>query len=253
MLSVNKSITKFKSGISKSGDSRIERNPIVERQKYRKFVVSLIIQPSMKKIILLFSVASFVISSCSPDEPKKAASSITKVVLPQPFRFHKSIEVKPGLTFDVLSWGRGSEHIGQYIILRSDSSKVKYSTISEELEGDIVDVWNMDLDADGNPEIFIQAKGEDKGSYLKIYVHEFSDGGSSQEIKFPELSSATKRKYHGKDSIYTKEGNLFREFPLYEEKDTAGVNPVDKKFVEYTLKGNRFDIHEMKDEEKEKP
>ena len=205
----------------------------------------------MKKLILLFSVAGLAVGSCSPDKPKKAESSITKVVLPQPFRFHKSIEVKPGLTFDVLSWGRGSEHIGQYIILRSDSSKVKYSTISEELEGDIVDVWNMDLDADGNPEIFIQSKGQDKDSYLKLYVHEFSEGGASQQIKFPELTSATKRKYRGKDSVYTKDGNLFREFPLYEEKDTAGVNPVDKKVVEYTLKGNSFDIHEIKEDKKE--
>ena len=206
----------------------------------------------MKKIIVFASVILSVLSSCSSEEPKKAESSITKVVLPQPFRYQKSIEVTPGLTFDVLSWGRGAEHIGQYIILRSDSSDAKYSTISEELEGDITDVWNMDLDADGNPEIFIQAKGQDKDSYFKLYVHEFTESGSSQELKFPELTSVTKKKYRGKDSVYTKDGNLFREFPLYDEKDTAGTKPVDKKVLEYTLRGNRFDIHEIK-EEKKKP
>ncbi|MGV3509751.1 MAG: hypothetical protein ACO1N7_10715 [Sphingobacteriaceae bacterium] len=203
----------------------------------------------MKKNILIVAAAWFVLTSCTSEEPKKEPSSIVRVELPQPFRFHKSIEVKPGLTFDILSWGRGSEHIGQYIILRSDSSRAKYSTISEELEGDITDVWNMDLDSDGNPELFIQAKGQDKDSYLSLYVHEFSDGGSSQEIKFPELSSRIRKKYHGKDSVYINEGNLFREFPLYEESDTAGVKPVERMYLEYTLKGNRFDIHELDAEE----
>ena len=203
----------------------------------------------MKKNILIIAATLFVLTSCNSEEPKKEPSSIVKVELPKPFRFQKSIEVKPGLTFDVLSWGRGSEHIGQYLILRSDSTDANYSTISEELEGDIVDVWNMDLDSDGNPEIFIQAKGQDKESYLSLYVHEFSDGGSSQEIKFPELTSRTMKKYHGKDSVYIKEGNLFREFPLYDEKDTAGVKPVDRMYLEYTLKSNRFDIHELDEEE----
>ncbi|MBC8052494.1 MAG: hypothetical protein H7Y13_05480 [Sphingobacteriaceae bacterium] len=206
------------------------------------------------KLVLLASISILIttLMSCASEEkPFKAESSITKVVLPQPFRYHKPIEVKPGLTFDVLSWGRGAEHVGQYLILRSDSSDVKYSTISEELEGDIIDAWNMDLDSDGNPEIFIQAKGQDKDSYFKLYVYEFSESGSSQELKFPELTSATKKKYHGKDSVYVKEGNLFREFPLYEETDTAGLKPIERKVLEYSLRGNRFDIHEIKKEGEE--
>jgi hypothetical protein len=197
-------------------------------------------------IALIFSL-----TGCSSEEPKKATSSITKVVLPQPFRFHKAIEVKPGLTFDVLSWGRGAEHVGQYLILRSDSSGLKYSTLSQELEGDLKDAWNMDLDSDGNPELFLQSIGEDKNSYLSMYVHEFSAGGSSQELKFPELTSATKRKYHGKDSVYTKDGSLFREFPIFDESDTAGTKAVGKKLLEYKLRGNRFDISEIKEGDKE--
>jgi hypothetical protein len=203
----------------------------------------------MKTTIISFLAASALLFSCSSNEPKKAPSTVSKTALPQPFRYHKTIEVTPGLTLDVLSWGRGAEHVGQYLILRSDSTNAKYSTISEELEGDITDVWNMDLDSDGNPELFIQAKGQDKDSYFLLHVHEFAENGSSQKLKFPELTSATRKKYHGKDSIYIKEGNLFREFPLFDESDTAGIKPVDKKVLEYTLRGNRFDIHEIKDKE----
>lgn len=202
---------------------------------------------SMKNISFLAIITVFGLISCTSEKEVKTQSSITKVILPQPFRFHKSVEVKPGLTFDVLSWGRGSEDVGQYLILRSDSSDMKYGSTSEELEGKIVDVWNMDLDSDGNPEIFIQTKGEEKEQYFNLHVHEFAAGGSSQEIKFPKLTSATLKKYQGKDSVYTKEGRLYREFPLFDEKDTAGVKPVDKKLVEYLIKGNRFDINEIDD------
>jgi hypothetical protein len=204
----------------------------------------------MKRGLLFISVLAVIVSCTSKEPAKTTQSSITKVILPQPFRFQKSIEVKPGLTYDILSWGRGAEQIGQYLILRSDSTDAKYSTISEELEGQVADAWNMDLDSDGNPEIFIQSKGKEKGSYFTLYVHEFSENGLSQIIKFPELTSSTKKKYRGKDSVYVKEGNLFREFPLFDESDTAGLKPIEKKVLEYTLRGNRFDIKEIKEEKK---
>lgn len=200
----------------------------------------------MRKINFLAIIAISTFISCnSEQEEVKSDAPLTKVILPEPFRFHKSVEVKPGLTFDILSWGRGSGEAGEYLILRSDSSGMEYDTISEELEGKIVDVWNMDLDSDGNPEIFIQTRGLDKKQYFNLQVHEFSQSGSSQQIKFPELTPATMKKYQGKDSVYTKEGRLYREFPLYDEKDTVGVKPIDKKIVEYLIKGNRFDIKEI--------
>lgn len=204
----------------------------------------------MRKIYFLAITALSAFVSCSSEKEVKKEAPLTRVVLPQPFRFHKSVEVKPGLTFDILSWGRGSGEAGEYLILRSDSSRMEYDTVSEELEGKIVDVWNMDLDSDGNPEIFIQTQGLEKKQYFNLEVHEFSQSGSSQQIKFPELTSATMKKYQGKDFVYTKEGRLYREFPLYDEKDTAGVKPIDKKIVEYLIKGNRFDIKEI-DEKKE--
>jgi len=202
-----------------------------------------------RTLYLVFLLGILLFDSCSTEEPKKPVVPELKAKLAEPFRFHKSVEVKPGLTFDVLSWGRGSEHVGAFLILRSDSSALKYRSVSGELEGSIADVWNMDMDADGNPEIFIHAKGGDKDSYLNMYVYEFNDEGSSQEIRFPELTASTKKAYHGKDSIFVKEGALFREFPLYDEADTAALKPTGKKLVEYSIRGNSFSVKEVKADE----
>ncbi|WP_256012507.1 hypothetical protein [Desertivirga xinjiangensis] len=198
---------------------------------------------------LALSLCAFMVSCVSEELPKQANTPAVKPGLPQPFRFHKAVEVTPGLTFDILSWGRGSEHIGAYIILRSDSTAAEYRSTTGELEGEITDVWNMDMDADGNPEIFIQAKGQDEDTYLNMYIYEFRENGSSQQIRFPDLTSSTKKTYRGKDSVFIKEGDLYREFPTYDSADTAAVKPTGKKTLKYLLRGNSFSVQEIKEED----
>lgn len=199
--------------------------------------------------ILAFSVLSSVFFiACGSQEEKKQAEQPVRVVLPQPFHAHKVVEVRPGLTFDVLSWGRGSQLSSAFLILRSDSTAIKYRSVSGELDGKIRDAWNMDMDTDGNPEIFIQAASGEKNEDLSMYVYEFSENGSSREINFPDLTSATKKQYRGKDSVYVKEGALIREFPLFESSDTSAVKPVGKKKLEYLLRGNSFSVRELKED-----
>ncbi len=204
---------------------------------------------SQRHFFYISTISSFIlffIAACTSDKPKEPEKTLVKVVLPEPFHFHKAIEVKPGLTFDVVSWGRGSELTGAFLIMRSDSSGMKYRSASGDLEGRIKDAWNMDMDSDGNPEIFIEAVGEGKDNYLKMYVYEFDDNGTARELRFPDLTSSTKKNYRGKDSVYIKEGGLYREFPLYDEKDTAGLKPTGKKLIEYVLRGNNFSVKDAK-------
>lgn len=185
-------------------------------------------------------------SACKEKKNENAIQpALPKMVLPAPFRFHKAVEVKPGLIFDVFSWGRGGvDSVGAYLILRSDSTHLKYRSVGGELDGRIVDVWNMDMDADGNPEIFIQAKTPE--SYLKMYVYEFSDNGSSQELRFPDLSTSSRKTYRGQDSVYVKDGRLFREFPLFEQTDSIAKPTGQKKILEYKLRNNTLGVEEVK-------
>lgn len=200
------------------------------------------------KFLAFSLIPLLIMSSCNPDNEKKDVKQETRVILPEPFRAHRVVEVRPGLTFDVLSWGRGSQLSSAFLILRSDSSAIKYKSVSGELEGKITDAWNMDMDSDGNPEIFVQATSGDAGGDLKMYVYEFTDNGSSREIRFPDLTSSTRKQYRGKDSVYVKEGSLFREFPLFESSDTSGVKAIGKKKLEYLIKGNSFSIKEHKED-----
>ena len=202
------------------------------------------------KLFPLSLLAAILMSSCSENDKKQVNSTppVSKHKLTEPFRFHKALEVKPGLTFDVLSWGRGSDSTGAYLILRSDSTHLKYKSTTGELDGKIEDAWNMDLDSDGNPELFIQANTKGKDSHLNMYVYEFGKDGNPQQIRFPDLSASMKKGYKGKDSIYIKDGKLMREFPLFIDTDAENKPSGGKRTIEYHLRNNSFTANEIKNE-----
>ncbi len=195
----------------------------------------------------MLSTALFI--SCTSEEKAPVVSSKPepKKVM-QPFRYHKAIEVKPGLTLDIVSWGRGSNSVGGYLVLRSDSTHMSYRSIAGELDGKIVDAWDMDLDSDGNPELYIQSKGEGEGSYLSMYIYEYSEGGSNQQIRFPDLSGSLKKGYKGNDSVYVKEGKLMREFPLFSTGDSASKATGEIRKLEYSLRSNSLNVREIDDQ-----
>jgi hypothetical protein len=209
---------------------------------YRQF-------PNMNtiKIITALCLTSLLIS-CGEEEKQAVAVKQEVKKIQEPFRFHKLIEVKPGLTLDIVSWGRGSDAIGGYLILRSDSTRLSYRAVSGDLKGMVADAWNMDLDTDGNPELYIQSVGQGNDSYLNMYIYEYGEGGSNQQIRFPDLSSSLKEGYQGEDSVYVRDGRLFREFPFHLDKDsTSKFKPATRK-LEYTLKNNSLQFKEIKEE-----
>lgn len=162
------------------------------------------------------------------------------------FPFYKDINVKPGLNFEIVSWGKGVDSIGGYLILMSDSVKNNYNSFSAERKGIITDAWNMDIDNDGNPEIYIELLS--KKNVLDLNVYEYS-GGDFRKINFPPLSSNMKKIYAGNDKFLIKEGNLFRSFPIVNPKDTT-VKAGDVKMLVYQLSGNSFSVDEIKQEKK---
>jgi hypothetical protein len=197
--------------------------------------------------VLICALLATLVYSCN--EPAKVAEppKVETPKLKMPFRFQKTIEVRPGLTFDILSWGRGSSSVGAYVILRSDSIKMKYTTTSGELDGQILDVFNTDLDVDGNPEIIIQAKASDSTAYAEMYAYEFNNyNDQPQKLNFPKLTSNQKKGYKGSDHFYIDEGKLMREFPVDRSEITSASDTASKRLFRYTLRNNSFVVRGIK-------
>jgi len=180
--------------------------------------------------------------SCAQDTPPKDVApggSVTEVQA-NPFPFYKDISVRPGLNFEVLSWGKGVDSVGGYLILMTDSAKNDFKSVSNEREGIITDAWNMDLDNDGNPEVYIELKSNK--DMLDLNVFEYSRNGF-QKITFPGLSSSLKKIYQGKDKFFMKNGDLFRSFQVVNAEDTTQKAAV--KTLQYKLNGNSFSVDEV--------
>jgi hypothetical protein len=196
----------------------------------------------MKKFAIFFvPVLCAIVAGCNNAEKPAVKAPVAKEPsVMAPFRFHKLVEVSPGQYYDVLSWGRGAIDTGSFVILHSDSSGRKYNTTTGNLDGRIAEVFNTDMDADGNPEILIQANSTDTTKYINIYAFEFNNN-TARKIDFPSLKSS-KANYRGKDNFYIQEGKLIREFPSYIGSGT-NAKPTGGKFkLQYSLSGNEFDI-----------
>jgi hypothetical protein len=187
-----------------------------------------------------------IIAGCNSNEKKTAASTaaVTKPALMPPFRFHKMIEVSPGQSYDILSWGRGAVDAGSFLILHSDSSGIQYNTTTGDLDGSIVDVYNADMDVDGNPEILIQAKSKDTTRYTSIYAFEFNNN-KANKLDFPRLNNSYRKGYRGGDNFYIRDGKLIREFPIYSGSGKDAKPTGAKRQLEYGLRSNEFTVKQL--------
>jgi CRISPR/Cas system-associated protein endoribonuclease Cas2 len=200
------------------------------------------------RLYLSIFIASILAAGCAHESGKPAAtitpSAPLKPALMVPFRYHKLIEVSPGDDFDVLSWGRGSIEVGSFEILHSDSVNMKYTTTTGDLDGSIVDAFNTDMDMDGNPEILIQAKTNDTVYNTTIYAFEFSNG-KANKLNFPKLTSSQKKGYRGNDNFYIQDGNLMRQFAIYDGSGKAAKPTGQKRLFQYGLHDNEFTIKQI--------
>ncbi|KIO75532.1 hypothetical protein TH53_20415 [Pedobacter lusitanus] len=201
-----------------------------------------ILQQSALCLGLLFLFA------CNNDQPAKispaAADKIVAKNTAGTFPFHKDIVIKPGLHFEILSWGRGVDSVGGYLILMSDSLKNSYKSFPVERNGVITDAWNMDMDNDGNPELYIELLSKKNVKDLNVYEY----NGSFNKISFPPLSAKMKKIYGGDDKFTLKNGELFRSFPIVNSSDSTQKNGA-VKMLHYSLRGNSFSVDEIKEQE----
>lgn len=193
---------------------------------------------------LIAIVVAAIFTGCNSTEQQpimQKAVATVKPFLMQPFRFHKTIEVSPDNIFDVFSWGRGSNKTGAFLILESDSTGAKYTTTTGDLDGAITDVYNTDMDMDGNPEILIQTKAKDSTQHTQIDAFEYRDN-RAQKLDFPKLNQSQKKGYRGEDQFYIKDGGLMREFPVYDGSGADAKPTGNKRILAYGIRNNSFTV-----------
>lgn len=188
---------------------------------------------------LFFAISCFFNLSCS-DTPEPTPPTTVEIKKPDVFPFYKNIEIKPGLNFEIISWGKGIDSLGGIAVLLSDSTHKNFNAVTKNRKGILTDAWNLDLDTDGNPELYLQVTQNKNQSDLLVFEY---DDGAFRKISFPALSDRTKKIFLGNDKFFIKNGHLMRTIPVKGEKEGEKVNLV----VDYLMRGNAFDIKEVKE------
>jgi len=202
---------------------------------------------NLKGVCFLLGV-SLMLFSCDPPKEKTNTNEKNgaKNTLPAPFKKHLKVELGPDIIFDVVAWGRGSDSSSSVLVLRSDSLKNDFTVAStDNLDGHLEEIFNTDMDKDSNPEIVIYYTKNDKYKTAEVLCYEFN-GKSVNKISFPDLTSKTQKQYRGNDKFYVKQGELYRDFDLFPDTDSAS-KATGKLALKYFLKGNRFDLTELND------
>jgi len=203
-----------------------------------KLMKDFIKQPLLAAMLLL-------LTACGDTEKTTEVKEVETVQKKKDqFVFHKDLSIRPGINFEVVSWGKGVDSVGGYLILMSDSLRNNYKSLSNERKGIITDAWNLDMDNDGNPEIYIELLS--KTNVLDLNVYEYS-GGSFNKITFPPLSSSMKKDYAGNDKFLIKDGDLYRTFPIV-NPDNKSVKPDSLKTIKYRFSGNSFSSSVVEEE-----
>ncbi|WP_461787918.1 hypothetical protein [Pedobacter sp.] len=198
----------------------------------------MILKDILRTGFFIGATSLFLIACGDDNKPAQTEQRAAEVKQPNPFPFYKSIEIKPGYYFEVVSWGKGVDSVGGFLILMSDSLKNNYRSVSVERAGIITDAWNMDLDNDGNPEIYVQTLVRKNVNDLNVY--EF--GNDFNKISFPGISSM--KGYKGDDKFFVKNGDLFRSVPIVQTD--SGKTTTLVKTLKYRLSGNSFSSSEVK-------
>lgn len=198
----------------------------------------MVLKDLIRSAFAIMAVSMMMVACTNNDKPATVEEKVVETKTPNPFPFYKSIEIKPGYYFEVVSWGKGVDSVGGFLILMSDSTKQNYKSISVERQGIITDAWNMDLDNDGNPEIYVQTLV--RKNVADVNVYEFNN--DFNKISFPGISS--QKGYQGDDKFFVKHGELFRSVPIVQTD--SGKTTTLVKTLKYRLSGNSFSSSEVK-------
>lgn len=158
-------------------------------------------------------------------EPEAQAGDLTEL-----FTFHRKLNVQ-NMTFHVL--GLGTMASGNYLIIKSSNDGQKFTSITGDKKGRIVQAYATDMDADKQMEIIISIKSpvDQKGTLI---VHEIDSLNNQNKITLPELTTDFLEGYQGQDSFFVKGNKIIREF-LVSTKDEGKTG---KRTIEYVLKNN---------------
>lgn len=149
--------------------------------------------------------------------------------------FRKNVTLQ-GISFSIATQKNGME---TELTVTPYGLEIDNSTVTQTIDGNVVDAEIEDLNSDGFPEVVIYTRSDGSGSYGNVIGYSVNNGKSVSQIYFPPIIENKKLSegYMGHDEFTIVETTLSQRFPIYTKEDsnanpTGGIRQINYKLVD---------------------
>lgn len=110
-------------------------------------------------------------------------------------------------------------------------------TLTRDIEGTVTGAMVGNLDADGNPEIFVLTRSADGNGHVSVFVYEVDRDVGLSPIYFPPIVDNRKYSggYRGQDHFAVEGNSLVQTFPVYTSDGAPARRTGKERKIYYTL------------------
>jgi len=145
--------------------------------------------------------------------------------------FNSTLQLQ-GIRFVVQSQGQGTR---QQLTITTTGTQRPIPVIRQLVAGSVVGAEVADLNADGQPEIYVFVQESGSGSPGTLVGYALNNRRSLTPITLPALTRALAQGYRGHDSFAVVESCLARRFPLDRSGDHSAGSTVVYRQICYKL------------------
>lgn len=149
--------------------------------------------------------------------------------------FRKNVTLQ-GIGFNISTQKNGME---TELTVAPYGLEIDNSAVTQNIDGNVVDVEIEDLNSDGSPEVLIYTQSDGSGSYGNVIGYSVNNKKSMSQIYFPPITENKKLNegYMGHDEFTIIETTLAQRFPIYKESDsnanpTGGTRQINYKMID---------------------
>lgn len=169
----------------------------------------------------------------------------SSTALPSGITAGKEFKTKGSLVYVVREDKSLGASVSRITVLAKDSSRIDSLNLGEK--DPVQEGLLADLDRNGKEELYIITRNAGSGSYAHVFGFTQDSTGKLAALEIPEPApedQAVGRSFNGylgHDSIYIRDHQLIRSFPVYKPGDPNSKPSGGSRAIHYALNGRKLE------------
>lgn len=148
--------------------------------------------------------------------------------------FSKTLELQ-GVKFTVESPNAAT---GNKVTVTPAGLEITNEAMTRSIDGEVYDAEIEDLNADGSPEVYVYARGNDPEKRASLVAYGTNNKKSMSEISMPAVDPQSKNYagFNGEDDFAVVENSLVHRFPVFDGTGANAKKTGKTRQIQYKLR-----------------